>query len=131
VIRVNGKVDPGSRTFRIRVMVNNDDDRRLSVGQFARVYLNIATSSNALTLPQSVVVYEGGQPRVFVYDDGQVQARPVSLGIVNGQSVEVLDGLVEGEQIVVDDPSVLSDGMVVNRRAPRAVAQAAGASTDR
>jgi multidrug efflux pump subunit AcrA (membrane-fusion protein) len=115
VALINDKVDPSSRTFRIRVGVPNDQ-RRLKVGQFAQVTLQIDRTENTLTVPAKALVYTGGQANVFVYRDGTVRRQPVQLGLGNERSVEVLDGLDDGQQVVVDDPSVLSDGMAVELR---------------
>lgn len=115
VVLINDKVDPSSRTFRIRVGIPNDQ-RRLKVGQFAQVTLQIDRTEDTLTVPTKALVYTGGQANVFVFNDGTVHRQPVQLGLGNERSAEVLDGLKDGDPVVVDDPSVLSDGMAVNIR---------------
>ena len=115
VVRINDKVDRSSRTFRIRIAINNDQ-RLFRVGQFARAYLNVATSQRALTIPRKAVTYAGGQPQVFIYADGQVVLKAISPGIANEGFVEVLSGLHEGQMVVVEDPAVLTDGMRVELR---------------
>jgi HlyD family secretion protein len=112
VALVNDKVDPANRTFRIRVMVRNDE-RQFKVGQFVRVALQIQSEPDALTIPGKAIAYTGGEAHVFVFADGLVHKRPVELGVEDADTVEVLSGLEEGEQVVVDDPSILSDGMAV------------------
>jgi len=112
VCLVNDKVDPANRTFRIRVAIPNEQ-RRLKVGQFARVELQIASSPDTLTVPASAITHAGGEAQVFVCRDGRVQRRAVVLGLTNDEVAEVLSGLTAGEQVVVDDPSILSDGMSV------------------
>lgn len=115
IVRVNDKVDPATRTFRIRVAVDNAQ-RRLRVGQFVRVLLDVRTSPDTLTVPRPAITYAGGQPSVFVYTDSSVRLKPVVLGIEGEQDVEVVSGLEEHERVVIDDPSVLSDGMPVQLR---------------
>lgn len=112
VALMNDKVDPSNRTFRIRVAIRNDE-RQFKVGQFVRVELQVESSPDALTIPAEAIAYTGGEAHVFVFDDGRVRKRAVELGVANADAAEVLSGLVEGEQVVVDDPSILSDGMSV------------------
>jgi len=112
VVLINDKVDPAGRTFRIRVGVDNDE-RRYKVGQFVRVALQVERSTNALSVPAEAIVYRGGEARVFVCRQGRVRQQAVQLGLSNDAAAEVLSGLVAGERVVVDDPSVLSDGMSV------------------
>ena len=50
---------------------------------------------------------------MFVFADGRVHLRPVQLGIHAEDRIEVISGLEEDEQVVVDDPAVLTDGMSV------------------
>ncbi len=122
VVRINEKVDPGSRTFRVRIGIDNGD-RQFHVGQFVRVLLNVASSPETLTIPLRAVTYSGGQPSVFVFADDKVSLRPIELGIETDDLVEVAAGLKEGDQVVVDDPAVLTDNMPVRVRGGTSVAQ--------
>ena len=122
VARINHKVDPANRTFRVRVGVRNDD-RRFRVGQFVRVKLQVETAAGILSIPRKAVIYSGGQPQVFVFRDGKANRRDVQLGIETPDSVEVISGLMETEQVVVNDPSVLTDAMPVRVREPSAADQ--------
>lgn len=115
VVLINDKVDPAGRTFRIRVAVDNRQ-RRFKVGQFVRVVLQVDGAADTLTVPTRAIVYTGGEARVFVYSEGSVQQKAVELGLRNPTAAEVLSGLAAGEQVVVDDPSILSPGMSVQVR---------------
>ena len=117
VALINDKVDPASRTFRIKVAIQNDG-RRFKVGQFVRVVLQLQSSPNALTVPAAAIAYTGGEAHVFVFEDGRARERAVVLGVANADAAEVLAGLAEGEPVVVDDPSILSDGMEVEEKEP-------------
>jgi multidrug resistance efflux pump len=122
VARINNKVDPATRTFRIRVAIDNSQ-RRSHVGQFVRVLLNLETSADALTVPRPAITYAGGQPHVFVYAENAVHLKQVQVGIQSEHHVEILGGLTENDQVVVQDPSVLSDGMPVRIKVSESVAQ--------
>jgi HlyD family secretion protein len=115
VVLINDKVDAANRNYRIRVALRNEQ-RRFKAGQFARVTLQVKSAPQALTIPARAISYTGGEPQVFVYTDGRVRQRAVALGITNDKLVEVLSGLTEGEQVVVEDPSILADGMPVRVR---------------
>ena len=112
---INDKVDPESRTFRIRVAVNNDQ-QLLKVGQFVRVILRIDRSAMTLTVPTEAVTYDGGEAAVFVCQNGRAHRKPVKLGINDGRRVEILSGLTAGEMVVIRDPAILSDGMAIQAR---------------
>ena len=112
VISISEQVNPESRSFRIRVGVDNEEGKFKS-GQFATVILQVGSVSDANIVPTAAVKFEEGQPGVFVYQDGKVKRVGVSLGMSDGDRVEILEGLSEGDLVVVDDPNLLSDGMSV------------------
>lgn len=117
IVQVNGKVDPDSRTYRVRVAVDNRTDQ-FKAGQFVRVGFAFNSATGSLTVPTQAVTYAGGQPQVFVVADNQVSLRNVTLGLSSGKLVEILKGLAENEQVVIDDPTILSDGMSVRAKQP-------------
>jgi multidrug efflux pump subunit AcrA (membrane-fusion protein) len=121
--RINNKVDAITRTFRIRVGVMNTEGR-MRAGQFVRVMLEVKSAAETLCIPRQAVVYLGGQPGVFVYEEGIVHRRTVELGIKTATTVEVLSGLAENDQVVVRDPAVLTDNMPVRVQTSTTVAQA-------
>jgi multidrug efflux pump subunit AcrA (membrane-fusion protein) len=52
--------------------------------------------------------------RVFVINGNQAKERTIKAGNKYGEYVEVLDGLQEGEQVVVIGQNNLSEGVKVN-----------------
>lgn len=115
VILVNEKIDYQTRTFRVRIGVENYD-YRFKAGQFAKVAFRLDWQDDTMVVPTDAVLYSGGQPHVFVYDPKtqQVQQRSIRSGILGTGSMQVLDGLEIGEWIVLHDPAILASGMRVD-----------------
>lgn len=116
IVSINDKLDPESRSFRIRVAIDNIQ-RRFKAGQFARVTLNVGSDDQFVVLPSRSVTFLEGQPGVFVFEDGKVRRRSVTLGVSDASQTEIHSGLTPGEMIVVDNPTLLTDGMSVEVRA--------------
>ncbi len=114
IVLVNEKVDYETRSFRVRVAIENHE-RRLKAGQFAKVAFPISAASDTLLIPAAAVVFSSGQPLAFVYEPttGTVVQRQLELGLQGQSTYEVRCGLAEGDQVVVHDPAVLADGMSV------------------
>ncbi|HMO13026.1 MAG TPA: efflux RND transporter periplasmic adaptor subunit [Pirellulaceae bacterium] len=114
VFLVNQKVDYETRTFRVRIAVENDHGR-FKAGQFVKVRIPMESAKDSLVVPYEALVFEGGQPAVFVYDphSQRVAHRNIKLGLIGDGRVEVVEGLSEGQQIVRLNPAVLADGMRV------------------
>jgi HlyD family secretion protein len=112
VASISPTADPRSRTFAVRVYPN-DPQGRLRDGMFAQVGLQ-TPARQALLVPVQAVVNRSGRNIVFVVGpDSRVQSREVTVGINNGQQVEVLSGLQVGEEVAISALDVLSDGTPV------------------
>jgi len=70
--------------------------------------LQIVTSRKpgALVVPRAAVFSHNGQSTVLLEDGGHTVLRPVVLGMVTPQEVEILQGLEEGNQIVINPDEV-------------------------
>ncbi len=120
---VNEKVDPETRTFRVRVGIDNEEGLFKS-GTFAEVELSIGSSPDAVAVPASAVTFAEGQPAVFVLDGDRVKQRRVKLGIASRDEedpskdwYEVLKGLSPGERVAFGKATpMLADGMAVRAR---------------
>jgi membrane fusion protein, heavy metal efflux system len=100
---VGSVLDPVTRTATVRVIVDNQD-RRLRVSQsvVARIESQQATV-HAVAVPHGAVILVDGAPTVFVMTTPeQVEPRVVQLGARDDQRVEIVEGLGEGESVVVE-----------------------------
>jgi multidrug efflux pump subunit AcrA (membrane-fusion protein) len=81
----------------------------LKPGMYANVYLKNTLPEKRLVVPQEAVIDSGVRKRVFVSrGKGKVRAREVTLGVEgNDYTFEVIDGLAEGEEIVVSGQFML------------------------
>ena len=70
-------------------------------GSFAEVYLKTVPIYNALVIPTSALVEEQGAFYAYVQTEGEsFQKRELKLGANDGEKVQVLSGLTEGERVV-------------------------------
>lgn len=104
--------DPESKTFKVRIRLDNNDERIL-VGMAARAKVSSDVESNAVLIPHDAVIEAGGIRRVFVSQGGVAQARPVTLGQSVDNRVAVLEGLAAGDQLVIVGQRELKDQQVI------------------
>lgn len=101
VTYVGDVLDPETRTMRVRVEVPNADSR-LKPEMFATVRVHSRPEHDVLTIPAVAVQQDEGQAVVFVQLDAERFARrPVLLDSERGERIKVVDGLQEGELVVV------------------------------
>ncbi len=94
-------IDPQTRTLGVRVELPNPAGV-LRPGLFGDVTLTRDTSAAVLTVPRSAVLDSGTRQLVLVQvAEGRFEPRPVVVGERSGDMVEILEGVREGERVVV------------------------------
>jgi RND family efflux transporter MFP subunit len=91
-----------SRTRRVPIVFEvPNPDGRLRIGMALEIYVATAQVEEALVIPTTAVVEEGGGAVAFVQVAGETFARrDLTLGIRNGGVVQVVAGLDPGERVV-------------------------------
>jgi membrane fusion protein, copper/silver efflux system len=98
IIYINPYLDEKTRTNRVRFELSNRGGR-LKPGMYANVELR-GTGGMAFTVPTNAVLDSGQDQLVFVaLGDGMFEPRQVKVGRRAGDSVEILEGLKDGEQV--------------------------------
>jgi membrane fusion protein, multidrug efflux system len=116
---IDSRIDPVSRSFRVRAAIDNED-LRLPAGLFMTVDIVIAERA-ALLIPEEAVLSQGRSSFVFRLDDGVTRRVEVRLGYRRLGEVEVVEGLGAGERIAVTGLQRLRDGsMITLQEAPAA-----------
>lgn len=113
VTAVFPELDPVSRTARVEIAVDNPSGL-IRPEMYAIVDLILERKTDAIVIPRTAVIQLEGKQTVFVTDAVVAMARPVKLGIFEGDRVEVLDGVKEGEMVIVDGQRGLTDGQQVS-----------------
>lgn len=112
VLRIRPTVDAATGTVTVTLAVNGRG--LLRPGMFASVYLETDTHENALVIPRSALVLDSIGDTVFVRDGGVAERREVRLGFREEDIVEVLEGLEDGEELIVLGQDGLADGTPVS-----------------
>ena len=114
VNRLYPTINAATHTFNAEVLVQNSD-RALRPGMFARVKVVFGTN-HRVVLPDQCIVKQEGTGQKFVYllnTDETVSYVPVTLGRHMGTEYEVIDGVLEGDSVVMKGQSTLKDGVKV------------------
>jgi membrane fusion protein, heavy metal efflux system len=101
---IDPRVDPGSRTAKVRVEVPNGDGS-LRLGMFVDVRFSGQTAGKAVAVPRTAVQSIGERAVVYVVADGdetRFVERAVKLGPSSGTYIEVLEGVKVGERVVTE-----------------------------
>lgn len=98
----DSSVDAGTGQISLRAALPNPDGLLLP-GMFVRVRIVQATAEQGVRVPQQAVTRGGQGDSVLVLGPGnKPMPRPVKVGAALGSDWVVLQGLADGEQVVVD-----------------------------
>jgi RND family efflux transporter MFP subunit len=106
---VNLAADPASKKFRIEILADNPG-LVLRPGTFGSVIFEVNSHENALAISQMAVLSDSF---VYVVENGKAVKRPVRLGLKNTTMIEVLEGVKEGEQVIIEGNYGLVEGTPV------------------
>ena len=114
VNRIYPTIDPASHTVNAEILVTNSD-RALRPGMYARVKVTFEVNHSIVVPDAAVQKQQGSGVRtVFVVGpENTVDIVPVTPGRHIGHEYEILEGLSEGERVVVKGHSALRNGSKV------------------
>ncbi|WP_299700658.1 efflux RND transporter periplasmic adaptor subunit [uncultured Pontibacter sp.] len=99
--------------FDVEVEVKNAANNNLRAGMYGTAFFDVADQRDAMLLPREAIVGSIQNPLVYVVKDGQASQRPVRVGVVTQDKVEILEGVQPGEQVVRSGQINLREGMKV------------------
>lgn len=94
--------NPLTRTRAVRLVPRfGSTTKPLAADQSVMVYVPAGAPRDVLTVHKDAVIKRGPASLVYVVQDGTAEMRRITLGEPTGSRYEVLDGLSEGENVVV------------------------------
>jgi RND family efflux transporter MFP subunit len=114
VTRISPSVNATSRTLVVEAEVENGENK-LKPGQFATARITQSKAKPTVMIPTVAVKTEGDTSKVFVIKDGRATERTVKLGVLEGDQIEVQQGVAEGEMVVVSNLNQVYDGVTVRQ----------------
>ena len=106
---IDPRVDPQTRTAKVRVEVSNPGGR-LRLGMYVSMVFAGARGPRGVVVPRAAVQSMGDQSVVFLPvagEEGRFLRRKVKLGSTSGNSYFVLEGLRAGDTVVTDGSFLL------------------------
>lgn len=109
---ISSKAD-AALNFPVEIKVDNQKGQSIKAGMYASANFKFDNSGSKILIPRSAFVGSVNNNEVYVVKGNKAELRHVTPGAVIGERVEILDGLTEGEQVVVSGQINLNDGETV------------------
>jgi RND family efflux transporter MFP subunit len=108
-------VEPGSATVPVRLAPAGV--MRLPAGTPVDVAIEAERHATAILVPAAAIVRDGEETSVFVAVSGKAKKRAVTLGLAEGDRVEIVSGVTAGDAVIVDGQAGLPDDAAVSATA--------------
>jgi membrane fusion protein, multidrug efflux system len=113
LLTLDNEIDQTTGTVRLKAIFPNTDNH-LFPNQFVNARLQLDVKRGTTVVPSVAIQRSPRGPFVYVVKPDQtVEARPVTVGVTDGDDVAIDAGLTVGEQVVVDGAERLRNGSPV------------------
>ena len=106
----------GVEEQRVNVIVDFDEPPALGDGYRVEVRIIVAERGDVAKVPASSLFRVGADWAVYKVAGGVARRQIVEVGLQNGLEAEILEGLGDGEQVVVYPSDAIADGVKVTPR---------------
>lgn len=116
LVTLDNQIDNTTGTSKLKAVFDNKDNA-LFPQQFVNIRLLVDTLTNQLVVPN--VAIQNGQQGTFVYvvdQDSRVHLKPVTVGVTTADQSDILKGITDGDQVVIDGTDRLIENAVVRVR---------------
>ena len=104
--------DARTMMYTVKIEIDNED-QSIKPGMFASIKTVLQKIDDVITVPRDAITEKGGHHYVYIVQDNKAIQREVALGISNETVTQLLEGVQEGETVVIRGQNLLEDGIAV------------------
>ncbi|HMV82358.1 MAG TPA: efflux RND transporter periplasmic adaptor subunit [Blastocatellia bacterium] len=112
VVRIGASLNEQTRALTVEAEVGNAGNL-LRPGMFAKSQLITAKDAPAVMIPARAIVTVAGLTKVYVIENGKAVERIVKTGTTDGDLIEIVEGISEGESVATSNTDKLQQGTAV------------------
>lgn len=117
ITEISPVLDTSTRTMNIKLSLDTNDPR-IKIGMYSKIHLVTEHKEGVTVVPYGTVITRKGENYVFIIEDDGEQKKvvlsPVKVGIRVDEYQEILQGVTNGDLVVIKGQTLLDDGSLVN-----------------
>ncbi|MDH3382260.1 MAG: efflux RND transporter periplasmic adaptor subunit [Flavobacteriaceae bacterium] len=117
--QVGHYINPANRTFKVEIAIPNTE-KHIKPNLTAKLKINDYSNKNAILIPQSIISENAkGEQYIFVVrnknNENEAVAEKIFIktGQTQGDNIEILNGLISGDEIINEGARSVKDGQAV------------------
>lgn len=115
IVRIGPSLNEQTRALTVEAEVANPKNE-LRPGMFAKAQLITAKEAPAVMVPQKAILITAGISKVFVLENGKVAEKIVKTGIADGDLIEIIEGVSDGQIVATNNLDKLQSGIAVKSK---------------
>jgi len=113
-------MNPDLKVYNSEVYLEGDTPN-LRTGMSCKVEIIVQQYEDVVYIPIQAVIRIAGQPAVYVVNEGTIEEREVKIGLDNNRMVRIVDGIQEGEVVLLTPPlksATIDESLGINSGRP-------------
>lgn len=106
---INPVPDPANQLYKVKIEVENEDGQ-IKPGMFAQVSINMEEKEQIVMIPVEALMSEEDQYYVYVVEAEKAVRKIVTVGLDNGEMVEIVSGLQVDDPLIIKGQDFVKDG---------------------
>jgi RND family efflux transporter MFP subunit len=112
LVRTAEAINMATRTLLIEIDVANPTGTLLT-GSYAEVHLKVSSQPSTFIIPVNTLIFRSEGLRVGLVKGGKVALTPVTPGHDFGNQIEIVSGLKQNDQVIINPPDSVVTGQQV------------------
>ncbi|MBN2479678.1 MAG: efflux RND transporter periplasmic adaptor subunit [Parachlamydiales bacterium] len=108
IYKIYPTIDPQTRMATIELRLKNENNL-IKPGSFAKVNLIFSKDEKTIKVPFSSLIYHSGSYQAFIFKDNKAYLKKLKIGDRSDDYVEILEGLNEGDQLIIMGQKKVTD----------------------
>lgn len=106
---ISPAADTKTQLYPIKVLIDNPENL-IKPGMFAKVELTTDQKADAMAIKSEAVVLKNEKTIVYIVQEDKAVAKEVVTGLDTGVDIEILEGLTQGDTVIVKGQTLVDEG---------------------
>ncbi|MBL7159659.1 efflux RND transporter periplasmic adaptor subunit [Candidatus Microgenomates bacterium] len=108
------KTSGGGTAFPIKIPLHQNEELQFKLGMNGDIEIVLEEKENVLVVPMTAVMEKKEKKSVWLVENNKAVKKEVKIGMETDESIEILEGLKEGDKIISKGVSKIKEGEKVN-----------------
>jgi len=110
ITKVMAALDPMTKKVDVKIVIPNNENKFVA-GMFADVKFTDAQKDVAgIYVPFKSIIFESNGEYIYVIENNKAIKKPVKLGQISGNQLEIIDGLSLGDKVITKGSKLVEEG---------------------